>query len=83
MPVFCKDCKHSRPGRDDSPYSLTCESPQNFVQYQADEKYLVTGIVQPTMTATRGANCVALRSNRDAETLKIVCGPDGKWFEAK
>lgn len=80
--VFCKDCKHSK-DVDRGPYGLICESPNNSVQHVAVERYLVSGIEQPVINAMRGANCLALRLARPPEVEELVCGPDGKWFEAR
>lgn len=76
---FCKDCKHSMGDIQ----SMTCEHPNNTVPSTDEAKYLVTGIEQPVVMARRGSSCAALRLRRDPETLKTVCGPEGKWFEAK
>jgi hypothetical protein len=83
MTVFCKDCKHSRLPANGDIYGMTCDSPNNSVPYVSDERYLVSGLTQPTMLAKRGSDCAALRAARDLATEKTVCGPDGKWFEAK
>ena len=79
---FCKDCKHSV---DDGngPYKLKCSSLHNEVPTVNDAQYLVSGIEQPVVMAMRGQSCVALRARRDAATDVLVCGPAGKWFEAK
>ncbi len=81
MTLLCIDCKHSRPNSD--PYKTLCASPQNQVEHTDEAKYLVSGIKQPVRLAMRGANCAALRQKRDPHTEATVCGPDGKWFEAK
>lgn len=76
--LFCKDCKHSRDGE-----SITCESPQNYVEHVDRTKYLVTGLVQPVRRVRRGASCMVLRARRTPELEATVCGPSGKWFEPK
>ena len=62
---------------------MTCASPYNVVEHMAMEKYLVTGIEQPTVLAMRGASCTALRTKRTPEIDATICGPDGAWFEKK
>ena len=81
MALFCKDCRHSKV--IDEPYNLVCVSPNNSVPSSNTAKYLVTGIEQPTILAMRGADCEALRMARPPEIDRLVCGPDGKWFEKK
>ena len=76
---YCVNCKHSR-GEDPN---LTCESHNNFVHNVDETRTLVTGVEQPAVVVRRGSSCYALRADRDKETLKTVCGPEGKWFEAK
>ena len=77
--LFCRDCKHMR----GEGVKSTCESPRNFIEHVAVEKYLVTGEEQPVIKAMRGASCTALRIQRAAEIDATVCGPSGKWFERK
>lgn len=77
---FCVDCKHAR---GDPPYKLTCNSPRNVVEYASEERYLVSGIIQIPKEAMRGATCAALRKRYPQPTDATVCGPEGKWFEAK
>lgn len=62
---------------------MTCDAPQNSVPHVSEEKYLVTGIAQPTIMATRGASCTALRMKRQPEIEALTCGPMGRWFEPK
>ena len=76
---FCVDCKHFI-GKANS---LTCGSPLNSVPSVNEAAYLVSGIEQPVVMAMRGASCSALRLQRAPEIDALVCGPDGKWFEAK
>ena len=76
---FCKDCKHSRFNGE----KMICNSPNNSVPSIDEAQYLVTGERQPTVMAMRGASCKALRMRRDPHTEASVCGPEGKWFEAK
>lgn len=80
---FCAQCKHSRPDPGGDPYSMTCMAPQNSVAHVSVEKYLVSGIEQPVIMASRGMTCTALRLKRDPESEALACGPDGKWWEAK
>ncbi len=79
---FCVECKHSI---DDGGgvYKLKCGSPNNSVDYVNESYFLVSGEKQPTVKAMRGASCTALRTRRSPEIDSTVCGPDGKWFEAK
>lgn len=77
---FCRDCRHIGGLPDTDP---PCNAPQNFVQYVAQAKYLVTGIEQPVRTISRGASCSALRQQRTPEIDATTCGPDGKWFEQR
>lgn len=76
---FCRDCKWSR----GDTVKMVCDSPNNSVAHKDEAKWLVTGEAQPMVHALRGANCVALRMRRTPEIDATVCGPDGKWFEAK
>lgn len=76
---FCRDCKHSR----GDGVKMTCDSPHNAVPHVSQEKYLVTGIPQPTIMATRGATCTALRMKREPAIEALTCGPSGNWYEPK
>lgn len=80
---FCIECKHSRVDPEGDPYRMTCEAPQNSVRHVAQEKYLVSGIEQPVVMATRGWTCTALRLAREPGIERLTCGPDGNWWEAK
>lgn len=62
---------------------MTCASQHNEVEHVSHEKYLVTGEPQPTVMAMRGASCTVLRKDYPPEIEATVCGPDGKWFQAK
>ena len=79
MTYFCRDCKHSR----GDGVKMLCDSPSNMIAFKDEAKRLVTGDEQPFVQAQRGANCVALRMRRSPEIDATVCGPDGKWFEAR
>lgn len=76
---FCKDCKHAL---GDDLYKLRCDSPKNSVEHVSTERYLVSGIEQPVITATLGQSCMILRQYEKHPALGIeLCGPGGKWFE--
>ena len=78
---FCVNCRHSKVSERDG--KLLCEHPLNYVKHRSMENYLVTGEEQPEIVGIRCHTCIGQRSVRDAETLKLVCGPEGKWFESK
>ena len=63
---------------------MTCESSLNGVDHVSHEKYLVTGVEQPTIRATLAGNCLTARQYVRHPSLGIeMCGPEGKWFELK